>query len=99
MDRTEHQEQPPSLPSQQRLIGDLRQVIENAEELMKSTHQYSGGIHHSVRARLAQALEVANQELERIEEAQLTRMIAATHEANIRCNDSGGEAKVLRAFH
>ena len=97
MDRTEQHE--PSLPSQHRLIGDLRQVIENAEELMKTTHQYSGGVHHSARAKLAQALEVANQELERCEEAQLERMIAATHEANLRFDDRDGEAKVLRAFH
>ncbi|TWI51644.1 hypothetical protein IP92_00631 [Pseudoduganella flava] len=89
----------PALPTQQRLIGDLRQVIENAEDLLNSTDRFRTGSYQSARDKLAQALAVANEELERFEEAQLARMIAATHEANVRCNDSTGEAKVLRAFH
>jgi ElaB/YqjD/DUF883 family membrane-anchored ribosome-binding protein len=86
-------------PSQQRLIGDLRQVIDNAEDLLKSTDGCRTGAHESARAKLAQALAFANQELERFEEAQVTRMIAATHEANTRHADSTGEARLLRAFH
>lgn len=86
-------------PSQPRLIGDLRQVIENAEDLLNSTDQSRTGAYRSARDQLAQALATANEELERFEEAQLARMIAATHEANRRCGDRTGEAKLLRAFH
>jgi ElaB/YqjD/DUF883 family membrane-anchored ribosome-binding protein len=89
----------PQLPTQQRLIGDLRQVIENAEDLLNSTDARRAGPYRSARERLAEALEMANAELERFEDAQLARMIAATHEANLRFNDSTGEAKLLRAFH
>jgi ElaB/YqjD/DUF883 family membrane-anchored ribosome-binding protein len=105
LDPTQQPQQPrqagaqPALPTQQRLIGDLRQVIENAEDLLNSTDRFRTGSYQSARDKLAQALAVANEELERFEEAQLARMIAATHEANVRCNDSTGEAKVLRAFH
>ncbi|TWI65301.1 hypothetical protein IP91_02709 [Pseudoduganella lurida] len=86
-------------PSQQRLIGDLRQVIDNAEDLLKSTDGCLAGAHQSARAKLAEALDLANRELERFEEAQVSRMIAATREANARHCDSTGEARVLRAFH
>lgn len=86
------------LEQQGRLIGDLRQVIENAEELLKNTGQYNSLPYQSARAKLAQALLAATEELERFEETQLDRMIQATHEASSRHNDQTGEAKVFRAF-
>lgn len=89
----------PSLQTQERLIGDLRQVIENAEELLKNTDQYTSTLYQSARAKLAQALRAATEELARFEDAQLTRMIDATHAANILHQDRTGEAKLLRAFY
>ncbi|UGQ47517.1 DUF883 family protein [Massilia endophytica] len=87
------------LEKQGRLIGDLRQVIENAEELLKNTGQYTSLSYQSARAKLAQALLAATEELERFEETQLDRMIQATQAANLQFNDLTGEAKVLRAFN
>ena len=84
--------------TQERLIGDLRQVIENAEELLKNTDHYSSVLYQSARARLLQALHAATEELARFEDAQLTRMIAATHAANLLHHDVSGEAKLMRAF-
>jgi len=88
-----------SIHTQERLIGDLRQVIENAEELLKNTDQYNGALYQHARAKLSQALHAATEELARFEDAQLTRMIAATHAANQRHNDRSGEARLMRAFH
>ncbi len=85
--------------AQGQLIGDLRQVIENAEELLKSTDHYTSVLYQSARAKLAQALLAANEELERCEDAQLLRMIEATHRANILHRDLSGEDKLMRAFH
>ncbi len=85
--------------TQYRVIGDLRAVIENAEDLLKNTNHYDHGLYHTARNKLAEALAVANEELERCEEAQLARMIAATAEANRLHGDRDGEAMVLRAFH
>jgi ElaB/YqjD/DUF883 family membrane-anchored ribosome-binding protein len=84
--------------TQERLIGDLRQVIENAEELLKNTDHYSSVLYQSARARLMQALQAATEELARFEDAQLTRMIAATHAANLLHHDATGEARLMRAF-
>jgi ElaB/YqjD/DUF883 family membrane-anchored ribosome-binding protein len=84
--------------TQERLIGDLRQVIENAEELLKNTDHYSNLLYQSARARLLQALHAATEELARFEDAQLARMIAATHAANLKHQDTTGEAKLMRAF-
>ena len=44
----------PGNPTQERLLDDLRQVIENAEELLKNTHQYNGASYQAARAKLAQ---------------------------------------------
>jgi ElaB/YqjD/DUF883 family membrane-anchored ribosome-binding protein len=87
-----------SQQTQERLIGDLRLVIENAEELLKNTDQYTSALYQNARAKLALALSAATEELARFEDAQLGRMIAATHEANQRHADSSGEARILRAF-
>jgi ElaB/YqjD/DUF883 family membrane-anchored ribosome-binding protein len=87
-----------NLHTQGRLIGDLRQVIENAEELLKNTDHYSSTLYQGARARLTQALEAATEELARFEEAQLTRMIAVTHAASLLHHDISGEAKLMRAF-
>ena len=85
--------------TQYRVIGDLRAVIDNAEDLLKNTDHYNHGLYDTARNKLAEALAVANQELERCEEAQLARMLAATNEANRLHGDRDGEARVLRAFH
>jgi ElaB/YqjD/DUF883 family membrane-anchored ribosome-binding protein len=85
--------------SQEQLIGDLRQVIENAEELLKNTDHYTSVLYQSARAKLSQALQAANEELERCEDAQLLRMIETTHRANLLYRDSSGEDKLMRAFH
>jgi ElaB/YqjD/DUF883 family membrane-anchored ribosome-binding protein len=85
--------------TQQRLIGDLRVVIENAEELLKNTDQYTSLLYQSARAKLAEALNAATEELTRFEDAQLERMIVATQAASVRHADATGEARILRAFH
>ncbi len=87
-----------NLQTQERLIGDLRLVIENAEELLKNTDQYTSANYKTARAKLALALHAATEELARFEDAQLARMIEATHAANHFFNDQTGEAKLLRAF-
>ena len=89
----------PSSMTQQRLIGDLRLVIENAEELLKNTDHYTGVVYQNARAKLAVALNAANEELARFEEEQLNRMIEATHAANELHHDRTGEARILRAFY
>jgi ElaB/YqjD/DUF883 family membrane-anchored ribosome-binding protein len=94
MDRPEY-----SVQSQEELIGDLRLVIENAEELLKNTDQYTSLLYQSARAKLALALTAATEELARFEDAQLERMIAATQAASMVHADKTGEARILRAFH
>jgi ElaB/YqjD/DUF883 family membrane-anchored ribosome-binding protein len=85
--------------TQQQLIGDLRLVIENAEELLKNTDHYTGVVYQNARAKLAVALNVANEELARFEEEQLNRMMEATRAANELHHDKTGEARILRAFY
>jgi ElaB/YqjD/DUF883 family membrane-anchored ribosome-binding protein len=87
-----------SSQTQERLIGDLRLVIENAEELLKNTDQYTSVLYQSAREKLALALNAANEELARFEDAQLTRMIDATRVANELHSDKTGEERILRAF-
>jgi ElaB/YqjD/DUF883 family membrane-anchored ribosome-binding protein len=84
--------------TQQRLIGDLRLVIENAEELLKNTDHYTGLVYQKARAKLALALNTAHEELARFEEEQLARMIEETHAANELYHDRTGEDRILRAF-
>lgn len=84
--------------TQERLIGDLRLVIENAEQLLKNTDHCTSDVYQHARAKLNSALNAANEELARVEDAQLTRMIDATHAANIAYADHNGEARLLRAF-
>jgi ElaB/YqjD/DUF883 family membrane-anchored ribosome-binding protein len=88
----------PSSLTQQRLIGDLRLVIENAEELLKNTDHYTGLVYQKARAKLALALNTAHEELARFEEEQLARMIEETREANELYHDRTGEDRILRAF-
>lgn len=85
-------------PTQERLIGDLRLVIENAEELLQNTGQYTGTVYENARARLVAALRNANGELERFEELRLSRMMDATRAAIELHADQSGEARVMRAF-
>jgi len=87
-----------SSPTQQRLIGDLRLVIENAEELLKNTDHYTGVVYQNARAKLATALTAANEELARFEEEELSRMMEETRAANELHQDMTGEARILRAF-
>ncbi|MBW8900255.1 MAG: hypothetical protein JF619_19510 [Massilia sp.] len=89
----------PSSMTQQRLIGDLRLVIENAEELLKNTDHYTGVVYQNARAKLALALNAANEELARFEEEQLDRMMEATRAANALHHDMTGEERILRAFY
>ena len=89
----------PSSMTQQRLIGDLRLVIENAEELLKNTDHYTGVVYQNARAKLALALNAANEELARFEEEQLDRMMEATLAANEPHHDRTGEERSLRAFY
>lgn len=84
--------------TQERLIGDLRLVIENAEELLKNTDQYTSVLYQNARAKLALALNAATEELARFEDAKLGRMIDATHAANLLHADTSGEARIMRAF-
>lgn len=84
--------------TQERLIGDLRLVIENAEELLKNTDQYTSVLYQNARAKLALALSAATEELARFEDARLSRMIEATHAANLLHADHSGEARIMRAF-
>ncbi|MFS2007160.1 DUF883 family protein [Duganella sp. CT11-25] len=88
----------PDSTTQERLLDDLRQVIENAEELLKNTDQYNGATYQAARAKLAQALLTATEELARFEDAHIERMIELTAVANRLHRDLTGEAKVLRAF-
>jgi ElaB/YqjD/DUF883 family membrane-anchored ribosome-binding protein len=90
---------PEQIHTQERLIGDLRLVIENAEELLKNTDQYTGALYQHARAKLVLALQAASEELARFEESQLNRMMAATRAANELWQDNSGEARLLRAFH
>jgi ElaB/YqjD/DUF883 family membrane-anchored ribosome-binding protein len=85
--------------TQERLIDDLRLVIENAEELLRNTDHYTSVLYQSAREKLAMALNAANEELARFEDAQLIRMIDATRAANELYADKTGEERILRAFH
>jgi|SRR4051812_26544530 ElaB/YqjD/DUF883 family membrane-anchored ribosome-binding protein len=88
----------PDSTTQERLLEDLRQVIENAEELLKNTDRYNGVSYQAARAKLAQALLTATEELARFEDAHIERMIELTTIASRLHRDLTGEAKLLRAF-
>jgi ElaB/YqjD/DUF883 family membrane-anchored ribosome-binding protein len=88
----------PNSPTQERLLDDLRQVIENAEELLKNTDQYHGDAYQAARNKLAVALQAATAELARFEDVQIARMIELTAAANRLHRDLSGEDKLLRAF-
>jgi len=93
MDNAEH-----GTRSQERLIADLRQVIENAEDLLRSTEKYTSTLYQGARAKLEVALVAATAELAHFEDEQLARMMEATLAANAVCRDQTGEARILRAF-
>lgn len=84
--------------TQERLIGDLRLVIENAEELLKNTDQYTSVLYQNARAKLALALSAATEELARFEDARLSRMIDANNAAAVEQAEFSGEARIMRAF-
>ena len=83
--------------TQERLIGDLRLVIENAEELLKNTDQYTSVLYQNARAKLTLALSAATEELARFEDAKLSRMIEASN-AGLPPEGLSGEERILRAF-
>ena len=83
--------------TQERLIGDLRQVIENAEELLKNTDQYTSAVYQNARAKLAMALGAATDELARYEDAKLGQIIEALN-ASDAISGLSGEQRILRAF-
>ena len=84
--------------TQDRLIGDLRLVIDNAEELLKNTDQYTSVHYQNARAKLAVALAAATEELARFEDAKLGRMIEATNAADVQQAAFAGEARIMSAF-
>lgn len=84
--------------TQDRLIGDLRLVIRNAEELLKNSAQNSSALYQAARAKLALALTAANAELARFEDAKLRSMIEATNCAPLDPATPSGEARIMRAF-
>ena len=84
--------------TQERLIGDLRLVIENAEELLKNTDQYTSVLYQNARAKLALALTAATEELARFEDAKLGRMIEATNATDVQQAEFPGEARIMSAF-
>jgi hypothetical protein len=55
-------------------------------------------VYQSARAKLAMALNAANEELARFEEEQLSKMIEATQAASELHHDRTGEERILRAF-
>ena len=90
---------PENLPqTHERLIGDLRLVIENAEELLKNTDKYTSALYQNARAKLALALNAANAELLRFEDAKLGRMIAENNAAPLAPVAHSGEARIMLAF-
>ncbi len=90
---------PENLPqTHERLIGDLRLVIENAEELLKNTDKYTSALYQNARAKLALALNAANAELLRFEDAKLGRMIAENNAAHLAQAQHSGEARIMLAF-
>ena len=86
------------LQTQERLLEDLRQVIENAEDLLNNTNAYHSQLYQHARTRLAQALHYAMDELARFEDIQVERMIELTRAASLLHQDLTGEARLLRAF-
>ena len=89
---------PTQAPTQEKLLDDLRQVIENAEDLLKNTNQYHGSLYQGARAKLTQALTSATEELAKFEDAHIERMLASTAAANRLHNDLTGEDRIFRAF-
>ncbi|MFC0169475.1 DUF883 family protein [Pseudoduganella danionis] len=87
------------LQTQERLLEDLRQVIENAEDLLNNTNAFHSQLYQIARTRLAQALHYATEELARFEDIQVERMIELTRAANLLHQDLSGEARLLRAFN
>jgi len=56
-----------------RLVGDLRAVVEDAEELLRSTASQTGEKAAAARARLQESLQMARQRLVGAEEALVER--------------------------
>jgi ElaB/YqjD/DUF883 family membrane-anchored ribosome-binding protein len=83
--------------AQERLIGDLRVVIQNAEELMSVTNRNSSSDVSSGRAKLANALSIAYKELAHLEGALVGQKAVAAQAANDSLNKSW-DKRILRMF-
>lgn len=64
-------------PQKDRLIGDLRQVITDAEELLRVTADQAGDSVAEVRQRIQSRLQAAQAELNGLQQAAFTRVKAA----------------------
>ena len=83
--------------TEERLIGDLRLVIENAEQLLKHTDQYTSVLYQNARAKLTLALCAATEELARFEDAKVSRIVEANNAGQPLARLSG-EERIMRAF-
>lgn len=88
----------PAPKNHDKLINDLRQVIRNAEDLLKHTEHHTGNIYKAARAKLELTLLAAYDELNRFEDEQLSRIMERTHLASDSYRDQTGEEVILRAF-
>lgn len=64
-------------PQKDRLVGDLRQVITDAEELLQVTADQAGDNVTEIRRRIQDRLQSARAELGQLQEAALARVKAA----------------------
>ncbi|MCZ8252344.1 MAG: DUF883 family protein [Hylemonella sp.] len=64
-------------PQKDRLIGDLRQVINDAEELLQVTADQTGDSVADIRRRIQDRLQSAQAELNQLQQAALARVKAA----------------------
>jgi ElaB/YqjD/DUF883 family membrane-anchored ribosome-binding protein len=83
--------------TQEELIGNLRAVIQNAQELMTQTVRYPTSEHSTGRAKLATALSIAYRELAHFEGALVGAKLIGTQAANDCLNESW-EKRVLRVL-
>ena len=70
--------------STDKLVADLKRVVQDSEELLKDSAGAAGGKAHEVRERLAQTLESAKASYHRLEEkaiesAKATDKVIRTH--------------------
>lgn len=64
-------------PQKEKLLSDLRQVIDDAEELLRVTADQAGDSVTEVRQRIQSRLRTAQAELSELQDAALTQVKAA----------------------